>query len=150
MSNCSASCTSVRSPLIAAIATFALKADVWFRRGLLLMLSPDSRANLARCQAEAPLIALCRFPKPALSSIFFLTYFLTYFLTCNYNYGYDDDGQERGKRVPAGGLRRPDRGSAGRGRGTPPHEPIPPLPVSQCHRSGQISAAATPKPEYIG
>jgi hypothetical protein len=31
------------------------------------MLSPDSRANLARCQAEAPLIALCRFPKPALS-----------------------------------------------------------------------------------
>jgi len=30
------------------------------------MLSPDSRANLARCQAEAPLIALCRFPKPAL------------------------------------------------------------------------------------
>src|SRR5262249_25057835 len=52
----------------AAIATFALKADVWFRRGLLLMLSPDSRANLARCQAEAPLIALCRFPKPALKS----------------------------------------------------------------------------------
>jgi hypothetical protein len=32
------------------------------------MLSPDSRANLARCQAEAPLIALCRFPKPALSA----------------------------------------------------------------------------------
>src|ERR1700730_7084063 len=31
-----------------------------------LMLSPDSWANLARCQAEAPLIALCRFPKPAL------------------------------------------------------------------------------------
>jgi len=30
------------------------------------MLSPDSRANLVRCQAEAPLIALCRFPKPAL------------------------------------------------------------------------------------
>src|SRR5262245_57209373 len=69
MSNCAASCTSVRSPLIAAIATFALKADVWFRRGLLLMLSPDSRANLARCQAEAPLIALCRFPKPALRSV---------------------------------------------------------------------------------
>src|SRR5262249_40944471 len=54
--------------LIAAIATFALKADAWFRRGLLRMLSPDSRANLARCQAEAPLIALCRLPKPALSS----------------------------------------------------------------------------------
>jgi hypothetical protein len=31
--------------LIAAIATFALKADAWFRRGLLLMLSPDSRAK---------------------------------------------------------------------------------------------------------
>src|SRR5215510_3676551 len=30
---------------MAAIATFALKADVWFRRGLLLMLSPDSRAK---------------------------------------------------------------------------------------------------------
>jgi hypothetical protein len=30
------------------------------------MLSPDSRANLARYQAEAPLIALRRFPKPAL------------------------------------------------------------------------------------
>jgi AraC-like DNA-binding protein len=30
------------------------------------MLSPDSRANFARRQAEAPLIALCRFPKPAL------------------------------------------------------------------------------------
>jgi hypothetical protein len=37
-----------------------LKADAWFRRLLLLMLSPDSRANPARCQAEAPLIALCR------------------------------------------------------------------------------------------
>src|SRR5215467_5917257 len=72
MSYCSASCTSVRSPLIAAIATFALKADVWFRRGLLLMLSPDSRANLARCQAEAPLIALCRFPKPALIALLLL------------------------------------------------------------------------------
>jgi hypothetical protein len=31
---------------IAAFATFALKADVCFRRGLLLMLPPDSRANL--------------------------------------------------------------------------------------------------------
>ena len=60
-SNCPASRTSVRSPLIAAIATFALKADVWFRRGLLLMLFPDLRANLARRQAEAPPIALCRF-----------------------------------------------------------------------------------------
>src|SRR5215471_10086823 len=43
-SNCSASCTIVRSPLIAARATFALKAGVWFRRGRLFMLSPDSQA----------------------------------------------------------------------------------------------------------
>src|SRR5215470_13341636 len=33
-SNCSANCASVRSPLIAASATFALNAGVWFRRGL--------------------------------------------------------------------------------------------------------------------
>jgi hypothetical protein len=39
---------------------------VWFRRGLLLMVSPDSRAQRARCQAEIPLIVLCRFPGPAL------------------------------------------------------------------------------------
>src|SRR6266853_3398235 len=43
-SNCSASCASVRSPLIAASATFALKAAVWFRRGRLFMVSPDSQA----------------------------------------------------------------------------------------------------------
>jgi hypothetical protein len=43
----------------------ALSGECGFK-GLLLMLSPDSRANLARCQAEAPLIALRRFPKPAL------------------------------------------------------------------------------------
>src|SRR6266849_1240470 len=43
-SNCSASCASVRSPLIAASATFALKAGVWFRRGRLFMVSPDSQA----------------------------------------------------------------------------------------------------------
>src|SRR5215471_16966804 len=43
-SNCSASCASVRSPLIAAIATFALKAGVWFRRGRRFMVSPDSQA----------------------------------------------------------------------------------------------------------
>ena len=32
----------MRSPLMAASATFALKAGVWFRRGRLLMVSPDS------------------------------------------------------------------------------------------------------------
>src|SRR5665811_711048 len=30
---------------MAASATFALKAGVWFRRGLLLMVSPDSRGT---------------------------------------------------------------------------------------------------------
>jgi hypothetical protein len=55
------------SPLTAS-ATFALKASVWFRRGRLFIVSPDSRANLARRQAETPLIALFRFPEPALPS----------------------------------------------------------------------------------
>ena len=58
----------VRSPLMAASATFALKAGEWFRRGRLFMLSPDSWAQRARCQAETPLIVLSRFPRPALSS----------------------------------------------------------------------------------
>jgi hypothetical protein len=39
---------------------------VWFRRGRLVMVTPDSQAQRARCQAETPLIALCRFPEPAL------------------------------------------------------------------------------------
>src|SRR6516162_4555235 len=30
------------------------------------MVSPDSRANLARCQAKVPLSALCKKPRPAL------------------------------------------------------------------------------------
>jgi Mg2+/citrate symporter len=33
------------------------------------MVSPDSQANLARRQAETPLIALFRFPEPALYGI---------------------------------------------------------------------------------
>src|SRR5271167_2861131 len=52
---------------MAASATFALKAGVCIRRARLLMVSPDSQANLARRQAETPLIALYRFPGPALS-----------------------------------------------------------------------------------
>src|SRR5712671_1510530 len=44
-SNCSASWASVRSPLRAASATFALKAGVWFRRVRLLIVSPDSRGT---------------------------------------------------------------------------------------------------------
>ena len=45
--NCSASwCHSVRSPLMAASATpSALKAGVWFRRGRLFIVSPDSRGT---------------------------------------------------------------------------------------------------------
>ena len=44
------------------------KAGVWFRRARLLIVSPDSRANLARRQAETPLIALFRFAEPALKA----------------------------------------------------------------------------------
>ncbi|MBX9661565.1 MAG: hypothetical protein K2X00_23645 [Nitrospiraceae bacterium] len=54
--------------MIAAIATLALKAGVWFRRGRLGMVSPDSRAQRARRQTETPLIVLCGFPGPALSA----------------------------------------------------------------------------------
>src|SRR5436189_2495907 len=46
---------------MAASATFALKAGMWFRRARLLIVSPDSRVNLARRQAETSLIPLFRF-----------------------------------------------------------------------------------------
>jgi hypothetical protein len=58
----------VFSPLTAASATFALRAGVWFRRARLLIVSPDSRVDLARRQAETPLIALFSFAEPALSA----------------------------------------------------------------------------------
>jgi hypothetical protein len=67
-SNSCASSDSVISPLMAANATFALKAGVWFRRARLLIVSPDSRVNLARRQAETPLIPLFRFLRPALAA----------------------------------------------------------------------------------
>jgi len=51
-----------------------LKAGVWFRRARLLIVSPDSRANLARRQAEIPLIALFRFPEPALFAEFMISW----------------------------------------------------------------------------
>src|ERR1700736_707266 len=51
---------------MAASATLALKAGVWFRRGRLFIVSPDSLAQRARCQAESPLIVLFRFLRPAL------------------------------------------------------------------------------------
>jgi hypothetical protein len=44
-----------------------LKAAEWFRRGRLFMISPV-RGDYRRCQAEIPLIALCRFPGPAQSA----------------------------------------------------------------------------------
>jgi hypothetical protein len=53
---------------MAASATLALKAGVWFRRGRLFIVSPDSLAQRARCQAETPLIVLFRFLRPALPS----------------------------------------------------------------------------------
>jgi hypothetical protein len=52
--------------LTAASATFALKAAVWFRRGRLFIVSPDSRAYRARRQAETPLSVLFKFARPAL------------------------------------------------------------------------------------
>src|SRR6202044_870321 len=39
------SCANVRSPLMAATATFALKAGVWFRRARLCIVSPGSQAT---------------------------------------------------------------------------------------------------------
>src|ERR1035437_1255002 len=52
---------------MAASATLALKADVWFRRGLLLIVSPV-RGYHRRYQAETPLIGLFKFASPALIS----------------------------------------------------------------------------------
>src|SRR6266851_4758809 len=69
MSKCSTSWAIVRSPLMAASATFALKAGEWFRRGRLFMVSPV-RGDHRRFQAEIPLIVLSRFPEPALRQAF--------------------------------------------------------------------------------
>src|ERR1035441_6390407 len=52
---------------MAASATLALKAGVWFRRGLLLIVSPV-RGHHRRSQAETPLIDLFKFASPALSA----------------------------------------------------------------------------------
>src|SRR5260370_35850879 len=71
----------VRSPLTAASAPSALKAGLWFRRARLRIVSPDSRANLARRQAETPLIALFRFPKPALTDVEDLSHSLSHSLS---------------------------------------------------------------------
>jgi len=52
---------------MAARATFALKAAVWFRRGRLLMVSPV-RGYHRRYQAETPLIGLFKFARPAVTT----------------------------------------------------------------------------------
>jgi hypothetical protein len=54
--------------LTAASATLALNTGVWFRRCRLLIVSPV-RGHHRRFQAETPLIVLCRFANPALSSM---------------------------------------------------------------------------------
>jgi hypothetical protein len=48
-SNCWASSASVLSPLMAAIAIFALKAGLWFRRGRLVMGAPRFSAVSRGC-----------------------------------------------------------------------------------------------------
>ena len=53
---------SVCSPLMAARATFALKAGVCVRRNRLLMASPDPRAHRARRQVETHLASRTDFP----------------------------------------------------------------------------------------
>jgi hypothetical protein len=50
----------------AASATFALKAELWLRRGRLFMVSPV-RGDHRRLQAETPLIGLFKFAGPALT-----------------------------------------------------------------------------------
>src|SRR3954471_7391513 len=64
-SNCCASSASVFSPLMAANATFALKAGLCARRVRFVMLAPDPR-HYRRFQADPPLIALSEFGQPPL------------------------------------------------------------------------------------
>jgi peptidoglycan/LPS O-acetylase OafA/YrhL len=56
---------------MAASATLALKAGVWFRRGRLFMVSPV-RGDHRRFQVETPLIALFKFAEPALSLLWII------------------------------------------------------------------------------
>jgi hypothetical protein len=64
-SYCCANSASVFSPLMAASATFALKAAAWVRRTRLVIVTPDPRHP--RCfQADFPLIELSEFGRPPL------------------------------------------------------------------------------------
>jgi hypothetical protein len=68
LQNCSASCAMVRPPLIAARATFALKAGVCGSGAVVSSWSLLIRRHQrALCQAEIPLSALSKIPKPPLS-----------------------------------------------------------------------------------
>src|SRR5271166_541389 len=64
-SYCCANSASVFSPLMAASATFALKAGAWVRRDRSVMVVPDPR-HPRRSQAEIPLIGLSEFGRPPL------------------------------------------------------------------------------------
>src|SRR5271166_1418408 len=65
-SYCCANSASVFSPLMAASATFALKAGAWVRRDRFVMVVPDPR-HPRRSQAEIPLIGLSGFGRPPLT-----------------------------------------------------------------------------------
>jgi hypothetical protein len=52
-------------PFRAAKATFALKADVWFRRGRRVIVAPHFCHLNGRRGTTLPLIPLSEFPKPA-------------------------------------------------------------------------------------
>jgi hypothetical protein len=56
---------SAMSPISAAKATFALKADVWFRRGRRVIVAPHFCHLNGRRGTTLPLIPLSEFPKPA-------------------------------------------------------------------------------------
>src|ERR1700720_3204838 len=56
------------SPLMAARATFALNAGLWFRRVRFVIVSLLIRSHPGRCQAETPLIRLLKFAEPALTA----------------------------------------------------------------------------------
>src|SRR5215207_3483838 len=57
--------TGTPGHLMAANATFALKAGSWLRRARLVILAPDPR-HPRRSQADFPLIGLSEFPRPLL------------------------------------------------------------------------------------
>ena len=68
LSDCWASSASVCSPSVAAMATFALMARLWFRRDRFIMIAPRSPgkdADLARTFHSVPLF---RLSEPPLSS----------------------------------------------------------------------------------